>query len=363
MARELSLWSLTPLAIAIFALFSVLGPVVDLLGGGHEAVSTIVRYSVLSGLVALGFVYGILRRRYLVIALAVAFQVVWIALEIRAKPDVVGPPPSEAHLAADGILIQVQIIVTYTFFLIFINGTARRYLRIRAEVNLAHQIHQVLVPPVETRIGAFELFGFTRPSGDVGGDLVDVVAGREGWFGYVADVSGHGVSSGLVMGMFKSALRMRLRQGGTIAELLTDLNTVLLPLKSGSMFVTVACVGYRGEDPLEFAVAGHLPILRVRAGKVDEITTPQVPIAMIEKYGFSSSTVDVLAGDLLVLLTDGLIEVFDRQDHEFGLERAKGLVVKEAARPLAEIADRLVAAARAHGRQLDDQTLLLIRRT
>ena len=363
LARELSLWSLMPLAIAVFALFSVLGPVVDLLGGGREPVTTIVRGSLLSGLVALGFAYGVLRRRYLVIVLTFVGQVVWIALEVRAKSASVAVPPSEAHLAVDGILVQVQIIVTYTFFLIFINGTARRYLRIRAEVNLAHQIHQVLVPPVDTRIGAFELFGFTRPSGDVGGDLVDVVAGREGWFGYVADVSGHGVSSGLVMGMFKSALRMRLRQGGTIAELLTDLNTVLLPLKSGSMFVTVACVGYRGEDPLEFAVAGHLPILRVRAGKVDEITTPQIPIAMIEKYGFSCSTVDVLAGDLLVLLTDGLIEVFDRQDHEFGLERAKGLIVEEAARPLAEIANRLVAAARAYGRQLDDQTLLLIRRT
>ena len=363
MARELSLWSLLPLAIAVFSVFSLLGPVVDLLGGGREPVPTIIRGSLLSGLVAVAFVYGMLRRRYLVIALALVFQIVWIALEIRTNSGAVRPPPSAAHLAMDGILVQVQIIITYTFFLIFINGTARRYVRIRAEVNLAHQIHQVLVPTVETRIGAFELFGFTRPSGDVGGDLVDVVTGRDGWFGYVADVSGHGVSSGLVMGMFKSALRMRLRQGGTIAELLSDLNTVLLPLKSGSMFVTVACVGYRGEDPLEFAVAGHLPILRVRAGKVDEITTPQVPIAMIETYGFSSSTVDVLAGDLLVLLTDGLVEVFDRRDHEFGLERAKKLIAAEAARPLAEIADRLVAAARAHGRQLDDQTLLLIRRT
>jgi sigma-B regulation protein RsbU (phosphoserine phosphatase) len=363
LARELSLWSLMPLAIAIFALFSVLGPVVDLLGGGREPVPTIVRGSLLSGLVALGYAYGVLQRRYLPIVLTLVGQIVWIGLEVRAKSASAAAPPSEAHLAVDGILVQLQIIVTYTFFLIFINGTARRYLRIRAEVDLAHQIHQVLVPAVATRIGAFELFGFSRPSGDVGGDLVDVVTGREGWFGYVADVSGHGVSSGLVMGMFKSALRMRLRQGGTISELLADLNTVLLPLKSGSMFVTVAAVGYRGAEPLEFAVAGHLPILRVRAGRVDEITTPQIPIGMIDSYEFASSTVDVLAGDLLVLLTDGLIEVFDRQDHEYGLDRAKALIVEEAARPLAEIADRLVAAARAHGRQLDDQTLLLIRRT
>ena len=84
---------------------------------------------------------------------------------------------------------------------------------------------------------------------------------------------------------------------------------------------------------------------------------------MFDSYGFTSSTVDVRAGDLLVLLTDGLIEVFDRQDRDFGLERAKALLVDAAGKPLGEIADRLVAAAHAHGRQLDDQTLLLIRRT
>jgi serine phosphatase RsbU (regulator of sigma subunit) len=41
-------------------------------------------------------------------------------------------------------------------------------------------------------------------SGDVGGDLVDLVEQDKGWLGYVADVSGHGVSPGVVMGMFKS---------------------------------------------------------------------------------------------------------------------------------------------------------------
>jgi hypothetical protein len=50
------------------------------------------------------------------------------------------------------------------------------------------------------------------------------------------------------------------------------------------MYVTVACVRGRGNDTLEFAVAGHLPILRVRDGRVDEITTPQIPIGMFDEY-------------------------------------------------------------------------------
>jgi sigma-B regulation protein RsbU (phosphoserine phosphatase) len=240
-------------------------------------------------------------------------------------------------------------------------------------MELAHQIHQVLVPAIDLRIGEFEFSGFSAASGEVGGDLVDVVTREDKWFGYVADVSGHGVSSGVVMGMFKSALRMRLLQGGTISALLDDLNNVLFPLKSGATYVTAACVrgpvhadasggrpGTGGQ--LEFAVAGHLPILRVRAGVVDEITTAQIPVGMFEDYRFTSSTLACKPGDVLALITDGLTEVFDARDREFGMEAVKQLLAASAALPLPEIATRIVTAARAHGAQFDDQTLLLIRR-
>jgi serine phosphatase RsbU (regulator of sigma subunit) len=185
----------------------------------------------------------------------------------------------------------------------------------------------------------------------------------DAWFGYVADVSGHGVSSGVVMGMFKSALRMRLLHSGPLSALLQDLNTVLLPLKSSSMFVTAACVRGNTDGTLDFAVAGHLPILRVRRGgaTVDEITTPQIPIGIFETFQFTSSTVTCQAGDLMALITDGLTEVFDTNDRELGLEAVKDVLRESATQPLERLADRVIAAARTHGAQIDDQTLLLIR--
>ena len=67
------------------------------------------------------------------------------------------------------------------------------------------------------------------------------------------------------------------------------------------------------------------------------------------------------SGDLLVLLTDGLIEVFDAKDRELGLDAINALLPGLADRPLKEIADAIVARARAHGAQMDDQTVLLIR--
>ncbi|MGH9408596.1 MAG: PP2C family protein-serine/threonine phosphatase [Vicinamibacterales bacterium] len=362
--RELPPRALAPLAVAIFVLFAVMGPVVDLFDGARQPISSLILNSALSGLVALGYAFGSLRRKYWLVVMTFVFQIVWLK-GLTPVAYTTAPAATPAHLTIDGVLILAEIFASYASFLMFMNGTAARYLRVRAEIALAQQIHKVLVPPIASRAREFELFGFSMPSGAVGGDLVDVVDEGQTWFGYVADVSGHGVSSGVVMGMFKSALRMRLRQGGPLPALLADLNDVLLPLKSSSMYVTLSCVRGSVDGRLEYAVAGHLPLLHIRANAapcVEELTTPQIPIGMFADFSYTSAQLQCERGDLVALITDGLTEVFDRQDREFGLERVKDVLKASAGRPLAEIADRIVSAARAHGRQLDDQTLLLIRR-
>ncbi len=311
----------------------------------------------------MGYAFGAMRRNWRLFWGTAVVQTLWFAA-IGRDLFPAGSGSGAVQLQADAVGVVVLMIIAYTAFLAFINGTASKYWRMRTEIDLAHEIHQVLVPAIDTRAGEYEFVGMSAPSGEVGGDLVDVVPIGTGWFGYVADVSGHGVSSGLVMGMFKSALRMRLRQEGAVSALLDDLNVVLHPLKSSAMYVTVACVrSGDGQGALEYAVAGHLPILRVRRdGSVEEITTPQIPIGMFETYRFRSAAIDCAPGDLLALLTDGLIEVFDAADRELGLDAVKALLAASAGRPLLEIAGRIVAKARAHGRQIDDQTLLLIRR-
>jgi len=64
---------------------------------------------------------------------------------------------------------------------------------------------------------------------------------------------------------------------------------------------------------------------------------------------------------VLALVSDGLMEVFDREDQEYGLDRIERVVAENAGRPLRELFDTLMADVRRHGTQLDDQSLLLVR--
>src|ERR1700738_5695490 len=107
---------------------------------------------------------------------------------------------------------------------------------------LATEIHHVLVPAIEARIGDFEFYGRSWPSGEVGGDLIDVFQDGQKWVAYIADVSGHGVAPGVVTGMVKSAARMLLSSGDDATHLAPRLNEVIYPLKNSDMFVTLCFI-------------------------------------------------------------------------------------------------------------------------
>ena len=351
---------LVPFWGAIFFTFAIIGFSVDVFQRGRRPLPMLVFVVISLGLLGVATVYWEINQRRRLVFVAAFANVLLLSILNRVFPLQEAPDPRRLTLDASGMLASV--IVAFWLFFNFIGGTVARYLRAQAEIALARDIHRVLVPVVTAAHGEYEFFGFSKPSGDVGGDLVDVVGDDGGWIGYVADVSGHGVGAGVVMAMFKSAVRMRLMTAGSVANLLVDVNRVLIPLKASNMFVTAACVRSGGRDTLECAVAGHLPIVRIRGGVPEEVTTPQLAVGMLDAVDFQASIVECRCGDLLVLMTDGITEVFDNEQRELGFEHATQLVAAHSTQPLAEIAERLVAAARAHGAQLDDQTVLLIRR-
>jgi phosphoserine phosphatase RsbU/P len=82
---------------------------------------------------------------------------------------------------------------------------------------------------------------------------------------------------------------------------------------------------------------------------------------MFEETTYRCGRADVEPGDVLVFLTDGLTEVFNSDDQEFGLERVKQVVIEHSGSPLQQLVDAVFTRVQAHGPQLGDQTLLLVR--
>jgi phosphoserine phosphatase RsbU/P len=369
--RSLPLQGYVTFVLAVAATFSTMGFLIDL-------VSTDLPFShalysaVFSGLIAVCWFVSVTRAlRLLPVVIALHFAGTWfIGGPARYPPFAAFAGLSlEQRLRFDMFGALACVMLGYAGFVVFASREGRQWAAVDAEMRLARGIHQALVPRIEQAAGRVEFHGFSAPSGHVGGDLVDVVTLPDGrWLGYVADVSGHGVSSGLLMAMVKSGMRMRSSDWPPLPALVRDLNQLICDQSAPQMFVTMACVRGSSDssagDSVEFTLLGHPPILRLRAGVVTEVAESHIPLGIMPAWNFTSATLDIQPGDLLAVVTDGLFEVFDAKDRDFGLEGIKEGLASSASsndRPLADIASHLLERAREFGPQLDDQTLLLIR--
>ena len=219
-------------------------------------------------------------------------------------------------------LACVMIVIGYTLVFVVMAREGKRFFHIHAEVELASEIHRALVPAIDLRVGGFEIYGRSLPSGEVGGDLVDAFVRPEdgSWFAYVADVSGHGVSSGVLMAMLKSAMRMSLRQNHETGKMLDEVNNVFYSLKAPNSFATLAAINFEEQSGLGVVVAGHLPILHSDGHEVRELDTPGLPVGILPDSEFRAIALDLKTGEMLAIVTDGLTEIFDKKGEEAGTD-------------------------------------------
>jgi serine phosphatase RsbU (regulator of sigma subunit) len=360
-------WARVKLALAIFFMFGTIGVFQDMWAPGAPPWYWVTVQCLVSGLLALSWAMSFMWSKKFIAAI-----VVLTLASVMLGPSLARMYPNSLITSMDGwrrrdaveaAVCAVMIIAGYLAFLRFVGTEGAEQLRLRTEVSLAQEIHEVLVPPVDQTFGRVEVFGRSIASAEVGGDLLDVFAGDHGVVVTVADVSGHGVAAGTMMGMMKSAARVKLMDGVRLDTLVRDLNRVLFQVKGDGMFMTIAALRFHPEGDVEVAVAGHLPVLRIPAnnGDVELLPNEQLPLGIVEDTEFWSRTVSGERGDLFVLLTDGLTEVENAKGEELGWEPIRDIVAERRLQPLSEIYAAVMRKVTAQGKQEDDQTLALVR--
>lgn len=279
----------------------------------------------------------------------------------HTSPGPVVPGAIKPWLQTNSFTTILLLIAAYVLTWTFITREGDRFFRTHTEIQLAGEIHKKLVATIDRRIGGYEFYGASLASGVVGGDLVDVIEQDGHWLAYVADVAGHGVSSGVLMAMIKSAAAMSMRFDPEAKNLLAGINEVLCSLKTSNMFATVGFLACSQEHGLRYSLAGHPPILRCRE-EVQLLSSQNLPVGLFPNLIFESTAIDTHPGDVLAILTDGLMEVANRSGEELGLDAIASTLRRLRDRPLAVIAAAIFEQADKHGARTDDQSLLFVRR-
>jgi len=360
--------------LGVFFIFSTTGIANDIMSLGRQTTLHYVLGILLGGLGATGYAIAgfVLRKKFWKAFFPILIvQTALNNLLPRAMPnlpyptnlDTAGIAQLQRRLDLDGYALIAAMVLGYVCFLLVTITEGRRYFRVQAEVELATEVHHVLVPAIAARIGEFEFYGRSLPSGEVGGDLIDLAGSEENWVAYVADVSGHGVAPGVVMGMVKSAARMLLSSGDDASHLARRLNEVLYPLKKPDMFVTF-CFIAKTKEGLRVGLAGHPAILHFSAStnEVTQLQCPNMPLGILPSGEFESSEIQSSSGSVFALYTDGFQETANEAGEEFGIDRLQAEFKRHGKEPLEAIYRALLESVTRHGVQFDDRSLLLIRR-
>jgi sigma-B regulation protein RsbU (phosphoserine phosphatase) len=240
--------------------------------------------------------------------------------------------------------------------------------QLEAQLEVARDTQRTFLPKKDPAVTGYDISGQNVSSGQVGGDYYDFIRIVDSHLGIaIADVSGKGMPAALIMASFRASLIAEIRNNYSIRTIGQKVNALLCESLEPGMYVTAV---YGVLDSVNhiftFSNFGHNPPLWFRQdGVVEPLTTGGVLLGVNKQATFDERAFMVQPGEVIVLYTDGVTEVFDKDGKELGRAGLTEVVKANRTRKSSEIADAIREAVYAYAgpsHVFDDITVVVIKR-
>lgn len=242
--------------------------------------------------------------------------------------------------------------------------------KIESELRIARNIQMGMIPkifpPFPYRHDV-DLYAILRPAKEVGGDLYDFFIQEEKLYFAIGDVSGKGIPASLFMAVTRSLFRSVSASYTRPSDILNSMNRAISETNDENMFVTMF-VGILdlASGHLLFSNAGHNPpCLCTPNGQVAFMDLHKnLPIGLFQDFSYDNQEMDLPAGTLLFLYTDGVTEAENATQDLFGEEPLLQALRDQRARGAQPVLEGVYDSVEAHVQaspQSDDLTMLAIK--
>jgi sigma-B regulation protein RsbU (phosphoserine phosphatase) len=239
--------------------------------------------------------------------------------------------------------------------------------RIAQEMEYAKQVQARLFPQKLPSMKTLQYAGGCIQARQVGGDYYDFLELGPGRLALVlADIAGKGISGALVMANLQANLRSQYAVAlDDLPRLLKSVNQLFYENSGDSSYATLFFADYDDSSRrLRYVNCGHLPPLLLRAdGQLERLTATTTVLGLFEKWECSVAEVQLAAGDILILYTDGVTEAENAEGEQFSESRLIETMLAQRHLPVPSLLETIVATVQkfSDGEQADDITLVLAR--
>ena len=241
--------------------------------------------------------------------------------------------------------------------------------KMRQALEMAREVQMSTLPAVMPRVPSYEVCGTFRSAELTGGDTFDLSVVDQGLLIVLGDATGHGIAPALSVTQMQAMLRMAFRLGADLQTAFTEVNNRLAETLPADRFITafVGLLDTRAHR-LCFHSGGQGPIFHYQAasGTCERYRPTSFPLGAMRVTSLKPPVnVDMRPGDVLALLSDGILEHRDARGDEFGEGRVEELLRAHPAVSAEECLKLLFRSVESFAPgvgQEDDMTAVVVRR-
>lgn len=237
----------------------------------------------------------------------------------------------------------------------------------RDELVAGRSVQLALMPETSPDIPGWDVWLYSRPANDVGGDLIDYIQVDSSRFGLaLGDVAGKGLPAALFMAKLQATLRALVTESDSLAKLGTRLNEIFHRDGISRSFASLVYLELQPDSGRILLLnAGHPPPLVLKKGRVQSTDKGDMALGILPHARYASRHIDLQKGDILVVYSDGVTEAQDEADEFFGTDRffqllpgQKSVSARELGAKILAAVDSFIGEARFH----DDLSLMILKR-
>jgi serine phosphatase RsbU (regulator of sigma subunit)/CHASE2 domain-containing sensor protein len=269
--------------------------------------------------------------------------------------------------------LQMMMVLSHFTFISMYNMRLMQKVksseRLQLEAELAARIQKALLAEKAPSVKGVSIAARCVPASEVGGDYFDFITSHENTVGIaVGDVTGHGMGAALIMGLLRSVLRGQTTQGIAPGDVVSSINNVMYSdfvsfEKMASLFY---CTYSIIDKTLTFTNAGHTPPLLIRSNELHArpLRGKGPILGFRSNIKYKEFKIKIYPGDIIVFMTDGIIEAENAQKEFFGQERVEKIINDNMDNSAEEILEQIFKHVDEFTEgcpQRDDMTLIVIK--